>query len=135
MIYSKFYKLGISLPMCSDNLSDPLTEGRVRKMVRIAIERTLDEGEDPVEQARMSEIHPCPISCNLYKGMPENKLVDWIMETEEMQQALGWFKGLSPDKQYEEYQTEVEIMDEEEVEMTDVYYLLLGLTQVESDWQ
>lgn len=70
MIYSKFYKLGISLPMCSDNLSDPLTEGRVRNMVRQLIEQS----DEPVEDAMNSDLHPCPISSNLYKGMPEDEL-------------------------------------------------------------
>ena len=131
MIYSKFSKWGIRLWMCSESPSDPLTEGRVREMVRLLIEQSWE----PVEEARNSEVHPCPISSNLYDEMPEDELEDWIMETEDMQQALMMFRGERADSPDKENQINAWVMSEEEMEEMTLSNFLLDLVQTESDWQ
>ena len=131
MIYSKFSKWGIRLSMCSENPSDPLTEGRVRELVRQLIEQSWE----PVSEAKNSEVHPCPISSNLYEEMPEEELEDWIMETEEMQQALMMFRGERPDSPDKENQINAWIMGEEEMVEMSLTTFLLDLVPAESDWQ
>lgn len=135
MIYSKFSKWGISLPMKSRKAGDPLTEERVRLFVAEAIDRTKEQGNDPAQQAMEAEVHPCPISSNLNPAMEEADLLEWIMETEEMRQALMMFRGKNPENPETENHIQAWRMDEEEVEETDVMKLLLDLTVAESDWQ
>ncbi|WP_300851740.1 hypothetical protein [uncultured Bacteroides sp.] len=134
MIYSKFSKWGISLPMCSPKQGQPLTEERVRLFVAEAITRTKEQGNDPTQQAMEAEVHPGPILSNLHPEMEEADLLEWIMETQEMQEALIMFRDLNPQRP-EAMEVEAHKMTEEEVETTDVTQLLLDLTATESDWQ
>lgn len=66
--------------------------------------------------------------------MMEADLLEWIMETEEMQEALIMFRNQNPQRP-EAQEVEAHRMTEEEVEATDVTQLLLDLTAAESDWQ
>ena len=134
MIYSKFSKWGISLTMCSPNQGQPLTEERVRLFVAETIARTKEQGHDPIEQAMEAEMHPGPISSNLSPTMEEAALLEWIMETEEMQEALTMFRSQNPQRPEAQGVT-ARRMTEEEVEATDIAQLLLDLTVAESDWQ
>ena len=121
--------------MCSENPKQPLTEQRVRQFVGEAIARTQEQGNDPVQQAMQSEIHPGPIADSLQRSMTEAALLEWIMQSEEMEQALMMFRGETVQNQNSENSISAWIMDEEEVEMTDVSQLLLDLTATDSDWQ
>lgn len=134
MIYSKFSKWGISLPMKSRKAGEPLTEERVRLFVAEAIDRTKEQGNDPAQQAMEAEVHPDPISSNLHRGISPADLLEWIMETEEMQEALTMLRDQNPQRP-EATEVEAHRMTEEEVEATDVTQLLLDLTAAESDWQ
>ena len=136
MIYGKFSKWGVRLPMCAENPEQPLTEQRVRQFVAETIERTLDQGNDPIQQAMYSEVHPGFISGSLHPDMTEADLLEWIMETQEMQEALMMFRGSTVQNPDAENSISGWIMDEdEEVGMTDVTQLLLDLTPSDSDWQ
>ena len=134
MIYSKFSKWGVSLPMCSESPEQPLTERRVRMFVEETISRTREQGNDPMQQAMESEVHPGPVSDNLHPAMEEADLLEWIMETEEMQEALIMFRDQNP-QHPEAAEVEAHRMTKEEVEETDVTQLLLDITITESDWQ
>lgn len=134
MIYSKFSKWGVSLPMCSDSPEQPLTESRVRRFVAEAIARTQEQGNGPVKQAMQSEIHPGPIADALHPAMSEAALLEWIMQTEEMQQALMMFRDQNPVNP-EASEVQAHKMSPEEVEVTDVEQLLLDLIPAQSDWQ
>ncbi|CDE57079.1 unknown [Prevotella sp. CAG:873] len=133
MIYSKFSKWGVSLPMCSQKPDQALTEQRVRLFVQEAIARTQEQGNDPVQQAMQSEIHPGPIADSLHPEMSEAELLEWIMQTQEMQEALIMFRNQSPNSP-EASEVEAHKMEQEEVEATDVEQLLLDLTVAQSDW-
>ena len=66
--------------------------------------------------------------------MAEADLLEWIMETQEMQEALTMFRDQNPQRP-EATEMEAHKMTEEEVEATDVTQLLIDLTAAESDWQ
>ena len=134
MIYSKFSKWGISLPMKSRKAGEPLTEERVRLFVAEEIDRTEEQGIDPAQQAMEAEVHPGHLSSILHRGISPADLLEWIMETEEMQEALTMFRDQNPQRP-EATEVEAHRMTEEEVEATDVTQLLLDLTAAESDWQ
>ena len=133
MTYLIFNKWGINLPVQKSDLSEPLKEQEVRAFVVEAITRTLEDGNDPIQQAKESEAHPSPVGNPLYEGMSNKELTDWIMGTEEMQQALTMFLGEIPNNPTQSEIT-VEVMTEEQVEMTDVRQLLNDLQAVEGDW-
>lgn len=121
--------------MCSDTPEQELTESRVRRFVMESITRTLDMGEDPVNQAQWSEVHPGWHGPCLHEGMSDEELTEWIMCTEEMEQAIMMFRGETAQNPNEENEISGWIMDEEEVESTDVSQLLLDLIPLEGDWQ
>lgn len=135
MIYSKFSKWGIRLPMCSESPEEPLTESRVRMFVSETIARTQDQGDDPIKQAMYSEVHAGPISPNLHPEMTDAALLEWVMQSEEMEQALMMFRGQRLTAPDEENSIKGWEMDEEEVGMTNLSQLLLDLTATDSDWQ
>ena len=134
MIYVKFSKWGISLSMCSETPEQPLTEQRVRRFVMEAINRTQEQGYNPVLQAMQSEVHPGPIADSLHPEMTEAALLEWIMQTEEMQEALIMFHNQIPSAP-EASEVEAHKMEQEEVEVMDVEQLLLNLTVSQSDWR
>lgn len=134
MIYSKFSKWGVSLPMCSETPKQPLTEQRVRLFVQETIDRTQEQGNDPVQQAMQSEIHPGPIADSLHPQMTAADLLEWIMQSQEMQEALIMFRDQLPNSP-EASEVEAHRMEQEEVEATDVEQLLLDLTVAQSDWR
>ncbi len=134
MIYSKFSKWGISLPMCSENPKQPLTEQRGRPFVAETIARTQEQGNDPVRQAMQSEIHPGPVADTLQPSTTEAELLEWIMQSQEMQEALIMFRDQNPSSP-EASEVEAHRMEQEEVEATDVEQLLLDLTVAQSDWR
>ena len=119
--------------MCSQKPDQALTEQRVRLFVQEAIARTQEQGNDPVQQAMQSEIHPGPIADSLHPEMSEAELLEWIMQTQEMQEALIMFRNQSPNSP-EASEVEAHKMEQEEVEATDVEQLLLDLTVAQSDW-
>lgn len=120
--------------MCSETPEQPLTEQRVRLFVRETIARTQEQGNDPVQQAMQSEVHPGPIADSLHLQMTAAALLEWIMQTQEMQEALIMFRNQSPNNP-EASEVEVHKMEQEEVEATDVEQLLLDLTVAQSDWR
>lgn len=119
--------------MCSQQPGQPLTEQRVRLFVKETIGRTKEQGNDPIQQAEESSLHPGPVAPSLHPKMTEEELLEWIMQTEEMTEALTWFGDQNPENP-QAWEVEAQRMTEEEVEETDVYMLLLGLTVAESDW-
>lgn len=120
--------------MCSETPKQPLTEQRVRRFVQETIARTQEQGNDPVQQAIQSEIHPGPIADSLHPEMTEVALLEWIMQSQEMQEALMMFRNQTPNSP-EASEVEAHKMEQEEVEATDVEQLLLDLTVAQSDWQ
>lgn len=119
--------------MCSETPKQPLTEQRVRLFVQETIDRTQEQGNDPVQQAMQSEIHPGPIADSLQPSMTEADLLEWIMQSQEMQEALIMFRDQLPNSP-EASEVEAHRMEQEEVEATDVEQLLLDLTVAQSDW-
>lgn len=120
--------------MCSDSQEQPLTEQRVRRFVTEAIARTQEQGNDPVQQAMQSEAHPGPIADALHPEMSEAALLEWIMQTDEMEQALMMFRNQNPSSP-EASEVQAHKMSPGEVEATDVEQLLLDLIPAQSDWQ
>lgn len=122
--------------------SEPTSDGSKGASVRQGGDRAdSGSGNDPYAQARMAYVHPCPINPNpprpsqnlLNNRIHKADLLEWIMETEEMQEALTMFRGQRADAPLPE--TEISLMGEEEVEQMDVEMLLQNLSVVESDWQ
>lgn len=120
--------------MCGETPKQPLTEQRVRLFVEETIARTQEQGNDPVQQAIQSEIHPGPIADSLHPEMTEAALLEWIMQSQEMQEALIMFRNQSLSNP-EASEVEAHKMEQEEVEATDVEQLLLDLTVAQSDWR
>ena len=60
-------------------------------------------------------------------------LTDWIMQTDEMQEAIMLFRGTDPHKGNPENGETAEALDEEQSEELSVEELLNGITPMESD--
>ena len=121
---------------------ETLTERRVRESFRKGIEHSLENGENPYSLAATSDLHH-PFGLN---GLPEpeteeqqnssrNKeaLLAWIMETDEMRQALVMFSGQTPGNPDRE--NGIEAREAEEGEPSDLTSLIAGIAETEADWQ
>ena len=92
--------------MTCDADNQPLTENNVRKFVSDTILRTLDAGESPYYQARESDVHTfgswgtyipsVDIEEEMYDSHNRDILTEWIIQTDEMQEALSMFRGNRP---------------------------------------
>lgn len=131
MIYNHYSKWGISLTAQQEK-PGPLKTEDVRKTVLSAIENSLESGQNPSEILKESDL----TQEGTQWGMPEMnnpddrqmkmQLVQWIMKSDQMQEALNLFRSSSG--------LTVEQIPEEEAQ-TDLYSLILGITQVEADFQ
>ena len=133
MTYSEFYKWGISLISASENPDEPLSESGVRRFVMEVVERQEEWGNEPVKDAMWSDVHAGWTSKSLREDMSAEELTDWIMETEEMRQALEMFRGEVASRP--ERCQRAWVLSEERVEEITVSELLSNLVPMESDWQ
>ena len=140
MTYYSFNKWRIQLPVAMEKPKPP-TEEAVRKTVKTIIEQTLETGQNPYEQARMAEVHnqetilPNPVSKKEQEAEANKaQLLEWIMSTEEMQEALIMFRNSNP-QEGTSNEVETWTMSKEEMEEMTVETLLLNLRPTEGDWQ
>lgn len=102
----QFTKFRVSIFMTCDADNQPLTENNVRKFVSDTILRTLDAGENPYYQALESDVHTfgswgtyipsVGSEEEMYDSYNRDILTEWIMQTDEMQEALSMFRGKRP---------------------------------------
>lgn len=139
MTYYNFYERPYSLVVAMDKPQPP-TEALVRKTVMAIIRQTLEYGQDPYSQAADSALHnwqtmlPSPPEEEQDLPLHQQRLLEWIMTTEEMQEALMWFRNVNPEHNNRK-DVSVSQLDEEQIAEQTVETLLLDLTIVESDWQ
>ena len=140
MTYYSFSKWGVKLPVAMEKPQRP-TEELVSRTVARIIDRTLEMGMNPYEQAREAEVHsltgilPDPNGTDEQEAQAnKTQLQEWIMGTEEMQEALIMFRNSRP-RQTVNNQVETWQMSQEEVEELNVETLLLNLMPTEGDWQ
>lgn len=150
MIYSYYNRNHRVSVLAEMEKPQPLTESMVRKATLHIVQETLREGENPYLQAKwMREEgihHDWAGDAYIPKVNPEDEeamndpeniqmLVDWIMETEEMQFAVQLFKDQAPLKEDEEVNfTRTGGVNEEDF-IPQVQNLLEGLVPTEGDWQ
>lgn len=128
------YKLVVAMEQ-----PQPPTEELVEKTVREVIRTTLYLDQDPYEQARWSDLHnqemsrPRPTDEEEMESEEyKEALLQWIMTTDELQEALRWFRFTDPTDVQDE---NVRVFDlyEEEVWELNVETYLLNLTVTEHD--
>ena len=131
MIYNHYSKWGISLTAQQEK-PGPLKTEDVRKTVLSAIENSLESGQNPSEILKESDLTQegtrwgMPETSNQDEQQRKEQLVEWIMQSDQMQEALNLFRNSSG--------LSVEQIPEEEAQ-TDLYSLIQGITQVEADFQ
>lgn len=135
MTFNKLYRFRISLPLLEDVTE--VSYGSVRRTVLAIVRQQVDFGNDPYEQARWSEVHnpdglydlPQPQSEEAMEDEDNMEaLTDWIMQTDEMQEAITAFRGTDPHKGNPDSGETAEALDEEQSEEVSVETLLSGIT-------
>jgi hypothetical protein len=129
--------MGISLLSATSHPIE-LTEQTTRQTVRRLIQETVEMGYDPYQMAAQSDLRnlfgptmPQPETEEaMQSSQAVNALTDWIVQTEEMQQALTMLQRIDP-KQAAQYGVTVEKLQEEPT----LYNLITEITPVESDYQ
>lgn len=142
MTFNELSKYRISLPLLSDVTE--VNYSSVSRTVEAIIRQQLDYGNDPYEQARWSDVHNPDGLYDLPQPKTEEAmnddgniqaLTDWIMQTDEMQEALTTFRGTDPHKGNPESLERAQALDEEQSEELSVEELLNGITPMEGDWR
>ncbi len=140
----QFSKYRVNIFMTCDADNQPLSENYVRKFVADTIERTLDAGENPYYQARESDVHTFgswrthipSVDTNeeMYDSDNRDCLTEWIMQTDEMQEALTMFRNKRPSDN-DDPECSAWKMDDEAIYDIQVVSLLVYLIPTEGDWQ
>lgn len=140
MILNKLSKWSVSLPLLQDVTE--VNEDSVRQSVLAIVRQQVEFSNNPYEQALLSEVHnpdglydlPQPKTREeMESERNQEALADWIMQTDEMQEALIMFRGTDPHKGNPSNGEEQETLDEEQSEEMTVEELLNGLIPMESD--
>lgn len=134
MIYVHYSKWGISLTVQKEE-PGPLTQKEVEQTIMSAIDLSLENGENPYDQTKKSDLTMTWEAPVILPYLDQNKLNDpqqkkkltrWIMQTDQMQEALNLFKS-SEDLITEEVP--------EEAGMMDLSCLIQEIIPVEADYQ
>jgi len=145
MIYYNFSKWRVSVTAAMEQ-PQPLTEEMVRQATLQVIKNTLELGENPYAQATFveedglhcwTETQPQPNKENkeeLNDPQNMNQLANWIMATEEMQQAIMMFDRQLP-QDNKENEIQVLELSAEQLSELNVQTLLYNLIPSEGDWQ
>ena len=140
MTFNKLSKWSVSLPLLSTVTE--VTQSTVRQSVLSIVRQQVEFSNDPYEQARWSYVHnpdglydlPQPKTDEEMESEDNMEaLTDWIMQTDEMQEAIMLFRGTDPHKGNPENGETAEALDEEQSEELSVEELLNGITPMESD--
>lgn len=142
MTYYIYRKWGVSLPALFPSGVTQLTENLVSNTLVAIARQTLEQDQDPYRQAREAELHnwtpvprlPEPSEEELDNPQNLQDLIEWIMTSEEMQEAIMMFRN-QPPQDNPENQISVEKLDEEASEELNVEQLLMNLKPTEGDWQ
>lgn len=142
MTFNKLSKWSVSLPLLSTVTE--VSQSTVRQSVLAIVRQQVEFSNNPYEQAMWSDVH----NPDGVYGLPQPKtdeemesednmeaLTDWIMQTDEMQEAIMLFRGTDPHKGNPENGETAEALDEEQSEELSVEELLNGITPLESDWR
>ena len=138
--FNHLTKLGVSLSILSDEKT--VTEDSVRRSVLQVIKQQVEMQNNPYEEATWSDVHnqdgtgdiPQPKTPEAMESSSnQERLADWIMQTDEMQEALNMLRGTSLSKPQAD--VEMEPLDEEQSEGLSVEEMLNDLIQMESDWR
>jgi len=139
-----FSKFRVSLFTLCDTPNEEVSFSTVRKFVSETIQRTLDAGENPFRQAHDVDVHTLS-SWNIhipsvsseeemYDTRNQETLAAWIMDTDEMQEALNMFRGKKP-TDTDDPECSAWEMDDEAVYEIQIDQLLAYLIPSEGDWQ
>ena len=138
MTFYRYHTDHWSLPVLTDK-PVPLTEALVRKSLRAIIDLQVESGENPFKEAqRMSdEFHNHQHNVPSVASADKEALLDWIMTTEEMQEALERLTGQKPAEisSHREGALTATKLNEEDWEFVSLTNLLTDLLVVESDSQ
>ena len=140
MTLNKLSKWSVSLPLLSTVTE--VSQSTVRQSVLAIVRKQVEFSNNPYEQARWSDVHnpdgvydlPQPKTDEEMESKSNMEaLTDWIMQTDEMQEAIMLFRGTDPHRGNPQNGEKSEALDEEQSEEISVEELLNGITPLESD--